>query len=175
MGKVGKEEALKGSSRCRRECCRSEEPCCTANNAEATLQLRHVSALQTDKFGAQKTFLLEAGASETLRVTPVPKRLRTVAPGKGTWTERWGTAINLHFEGNWMPLLVSCTCGCAACSKSGIWSMPADTAFKSSQMAIAIDKEKNVERHTSCCWLHLCIIYHVYRMCRCQWWASTAT
>jgi hypothetical protein len=62
--------------------------------------------VQTDKYGAQKTCVLEAGASETLRVAPVPKRLRTVAPGKGTWSERWGTAINLHFEGNWMPLLV---------------------------------------------------------------------
>ncbi len=64
------------------------------------------AAPQTERYGAQKTCALEAGASETLRVTPVPKRLRTVAPGKGTWTERWGTALNLHFEGNWMPLLV---------------------------------------------------------------------
>jgi hypothetical protein len=62
--------------------------------------------VQTDKYGAQRTCVLEAGASETLRVAPVPKRIRAVAPGKGTWSERWGTAINLHFEGNWMPLLV---------------------------------------------------------------------
>jgi hypothetical protein len=62
--------------------------------------------VQTDKYGAQRTCVLEAGASETLRVAPVPKRIRSVAPGKGTWSERWGTAINLHFEGNWMPLLV---------------------------------------------------------------------
>lgn len=39
-------------------------------------------------------------------MAPAPKRLRTVMAGKGTWRERWGTAINLHFEGNWMPLLV---------------------------------------------------------------------
>lgn len=65
--------------------------------------------LQTERYGAQKTCALAAGASETLRVAPAPKRLRTVAAGKGTWTERWGTAINLHFEGNWMPLLVCLT------------------------------------------------------------------
>ena len=64
--------------------------------------------VQTEKYGAQRTCVLEAGASETLRVAPVPKRIRAVAPGKGTWSERWGTAINLHFEGNWMPLLVRC-------------------------------------------------------------------
>lgn len=68
----------------------------------------YLIVLQTEKYGAQKTCTLDAGVSETLRVSPVPKRLRMVVPGRGTWTERWGTAINLHFDGNWMPLLVRC-------------------------------------------------------------------
>lgn len=65
----------------------------------------HVS--QTERLGPQKTHVLASGASETLRVVPVPKRFRVVAATKGTWTDVAGSAINLHLEGNWMPLMVS--------------------------------------------------------------------
>ena len=50
--------------------------------------------------------MLDSGASETLQVVPVPKRFRVVAPTKGTWTDVAGSAVNLHLEGNWMPLRV---------------------------------------------------------------------
>ena len=69
----------------------SELPCCP---------------LQTDKHGPQKTYALAHGASETLRVVPVQKRFLIVAAAKGTWTDIAGSAINLHLEGNWMPLRV---------------------------------------------------------------------
>lgn len=63
--------------------------------------------VQTKKLGTQKTHALESGASETLRVVPVQKRFRVVAASKGTWTDFAGSAINLHLEGNWVPLRVS--------------------------------------------------------------------
>jgi len=64
------------------------------------------SMVQTEKLGTQKTHALESGASETLRVMPVQKRFRVVAALKGTWTDFAGSAINLHLEGNWVPLRV---------------------------------------------------------------------
>ena len=65
-----------------------------------------LSELQTERHGPQKTYALESGASETLRVVPVQKRFRVVAAAKGTWTDFAGSAINLHLEGNWVPLRV---------------------------------------------------------------------
>ena len=62
---------------------------------------------QTERLEPQKTHVLESGASETLQAVPVPKRFRVVAAMKGTWTDVAGSAINLHLEGNWMPLRVS--------------------------------------------------------------------
>ena len=61
---------------------------------------------QTAQLGPQKTHSLKPGASETLRVVPVQKRFRLVMATKGTWSDVAGSAINLHLEGNWMPLRV---------------------------------------------------------------------
>lgn len=50
-------------------------------------------------------FMLENGASETLRVAPASKRLNFMQFTSAiTGTERLGSVINLHFEGNWMPV-----------------------------------------------------------------------
>ncbi len=61
---------------------------------------------QTAQLGPQKTHSLAPGGSETLRVVPVQKRFRLVMASKGTWSDVAGSAINLHLEGNWMPLRV---------------------------------------------------------------------
>ena len=61
---------------------------------------------QTGRHGPRKAHALESGSSETLQVVPVQKRFRVVAAAKGTWTDVAGSAINLHLEGNWMPLRV---------------------------------------------------------------------
>ena len=61
---------------------------------------------QTERRGPQKTHALETGASETLRVVPVQKRFRFMSAAKATWTEVSCSTINLHLEGNWMPLMV---------------------------------------------------------------------
>ena len=50
--------------------------------------------------------MLESGVSETLKVEPVRKVLRTVMVGKGGALEKAGNVINLLFEGNWMPVKV---------------------------------------------------------------------
>ena len=68
----------------------------------------HITA-QTAKLGPQKTHSLAPGGSETLRVVPVQKRFRLVTATKGTWSDLAGSAINLHLEGNWMPLRVRST------------------------------------------------------------------
>lgn len=50
---------------------------------------------------------LENGRSETLQVVPASKRLSFAHFGSAaTGSERLGATINLHFEGNWMPVLV---------------------------------------------------------------------
>lgn len=50
---------------------------------------------------------LENGRSETLQVLPASKRLSFAHFGSAaTGSERLGATINLHFEGNWMPVLV---------------------------------------------------------------------
>ena len=56
--------------------------------------------------GAHKTHMLASGVSETLKVEPVRKVIRTVLVGKGGALEKAGNVINLLFEGNWMPIKV---------------------------------------------------------------------
>ena len=43
------------------------------------------------------------GVSETLKVTPQRKVLQHVTPGRGG-IGKLQNVINLHFEGNWMPI-----------------------------------------------------------------------
>lgn len=57
--------------------------------------------------GANKNHKLPSGVSETLKVEPVRKVIRTVMVGKGGALEKAGNVINLLFEGNWMPIEVS--------------------------------------------------------------------
>ncbi|KAK9815754.1 hypothetical protein WJX72_009012 [[Myrmecia] bisecta] len=54
--------------------------------------------------GVARPHSLASGASETLQVVPVQKTLHMMAVGKGGGTEKLGNVINLHFEGNWMPI-----------------------------------------------------------------------
>ena len=52
-------------------------------------------------------YCLENGVSENLRVAPASKRLSFVQFSHASaGSERMGATINLHFEGNWMPLKV---------------------------------------------------------------------
>ncbi|BDA48870.1 hypothetical protein COCOBI_12-5530 [Coccomyxa sp. Obi] len=53
---------------------------------------------------AQRTFSLECGASETLKVAPTRKVLNISTFSKGGCIEKVGNVINLYFEGNWMPI-----------------------------------------------------------------------
>lgn len=54
----------------------------------------------------QRTFHLESGESETLKVTPTRKVLSVATFSKGGSVEKVGNVINLYFEGNWMPVKV---------------------------------------------------------------------
>ena len=56
--------------------------------------------------GPQRTHSLESGDSQTLKVSPTRKVLNLISYGKGGASEKVGNVINLHFEGNWMPLQV---------------------------------------------------------------------
>ena len=52
-------------------------------------------------------FTLDNGGSESLRVVPASKRLSFLQFGSvAAGSERLGATINLHFEGNWMPVVV---------------------------------------------------------------------
>lgn len=52
-------------------------------------------------------YCLDSGGSENLRVVPASKRLSFVQFGSSAvGSERVGATINLHFEGNWMPVVV---------------------------------------------------------------------
>ncbi len=50
-------------------------------------------------------YTLDNGSSETLRISPVTKRLNFLhSTSTATGVERIGSVIDLHFEGNWMPI-----------------------------------------------------------------------
>jgi hypothetical protein len=52
-------------------------------------------------------YCLDNGESESLRVVPATKKLNIVQlTNAATGAERMGNMINLHFEGNWMPIRV---------------------------------------------------------------------
>ena len=56
-----------------------------------------------------KTHSLDSGVSETLKVVPHRKLLSVAMASRGGGTEKIGNVINLHFEGNWMPIKASFT------------------------------------------------------------------
>lgn len=56
-----------------------------------------------------KSFNLSTGVSETLKVNPARRLLNIMMTGKHGAARKVGNVINLHFEGNWMPIqVVSC-------------------------------------------------------------------
>ena len=57
------------------------------------------------KEGPLRTNSLDTGVSETLKVTPIRKVLQHISPGRGG-IGKLQNVINLHFEGNWMPIMV---------------------------------------------------------------------
>ena len=62
---------------------------------------------ETSKAGKKKSLVvgLDPDASETLKVVPCNKKLTILNfNSSATGTERLGAVINLHFEGNWMPI-----------------------------------------------------------------------
>lgn len=66
------------------------------------------TSLPQDGAPRSPVYFLDAGGSESLRVVPASKRLSFVQLGSSAvGSERHGATINLHFEGNWMPVVVS--------------------------------------------------------------------
>ena len=65
-------------------------------------------AMQSDP-RLMKTHSLDSGVSETLKVVPHRKLLSVAMASRGGGTEKIGNVINLHFEGNWMPIKASST------------------------------------------------------------------
>lgn len=68
--------------------------------------------LAQNEEGPQRTHSLDSGQSQTLKVSPTRKVLSLISYGKGGASEKVGNVINLHFEGNWMPLKVCSKCIC---------------------------------------------------------------
>ncbi len=65
-----------------------------------------VHAVQ-DGTARSPVYSLDNGGSESLRVTPAIKKLTFMQlANAGAGSERLGSTINLHFEGNWMPVRV---------------------------------------------------------------------
>ncbi len=54
-----------------------------------------------------RSFNLATGVSETLKVNPARRLLNIMMTGKHGGAKKVGNVINLHFEGNWMPIQVS--------------------------------------------------------------------
>lgn len=53
-----------------------------------------------------RSFGLSTGVSETLKVEPARRLLNIMMNGKHGSAKKVGNVINLHFEGNWMPIQV---------------------------------------------------------------------
>ncbi len=54
-----------------------------------------------------RSFNLATGVSETLKVNPARRLLNIMMTGKHGGAKKVGNVINLHFEGNWMPIQVT--------------------------------------------------------------------
>ena len=67
-----------------------------------------IQEVDRKKEGPLRTNSLDTGVSETLKVTPIRKVLQHVSPGRGG-IGKLQNVINLHFEGNWMPIMVGNT------------------------------------------------------------------
>jgi len=70
---------------------------------------KNTSSSGADKEAASKAknavYALDNGSSETLKISPVTKRLNFLhTTSAATGVERIGSVIDLHFEGNWMPI-----------------------------------------------------------------------
>ena len=75
--------------------------------------------------GPLRTNSLDTGVSETLKVEPSWKVLQHVTPGRGG-VGKLQNVINLHFEGNWMPIMVAFTSiNRCKCRVKGKLQMPA--------------------------------------------------
>ena len=70
------------------------------------LHMHYICVAAQSSSGSHKTHMLQSGVSETLKVEPVRKVIRTVMVAKGGALEKAGNVINLLFEGNWMPIKV---------------------------------------------------------------------
>lgn len=57
-----------------------------------------------------KSYSLATGVSETLKVQPARRLLNIMMTGKHGAAKKVGNVINLHFEGNWMPIQVQHLC-----------------------------------------------------------------
>jgi hypothetical protein len=78
---------------------------------QSGMRLHYWADARTGVPGARSpVYSLDDGASESLRVVPATKSLNFVqlASASVAGSERVGSVINLHFEGNWMPIRVSC-------------------------------------------------------------------
>ena len=83
--------------------------CCAIRCSECLPRCAHLPHLLVqDGTSRSAVFCLENGGSENLRVAPTSKRLNFMQlSNAATGSERLGSTINLHFEGNWMPIRVS--------------------------------------------------------------------
>lgn len=57
-----------------------------------------------------RSYSLSTGVSETLKVEPARRLLNIMMNGKHGSAKKVGNVINLHFEGNWMPIQVTPSC-----------------------------------------------------------------
>lgn len=65
---------------------------------------KHVSLQEDGR--PPKSFSLATGVSETLKVNPARRLLNIMMTGKHGAAKKVGNVINIHFEGNWMPIQV---------------------------------------------------------------------
>ena len=77
--------------------------------------------------GPQRTHSLDSGQSQTLKVSPTRKVLSLISYGKGGASEKVGNVINLHFEGNWMPLKVCCMSPATLPDRADCWDIGQST------------------------------------------------
>ena len=80
-------------------------------------------AAAADAAGGRRSpvYCLGNGESESLKVVPATKKLSIVQlTNAGTGAERMGNMINLHFEGNWMPIRVRAVGGVRATRGPGL-------------------------------------------------------
>lgn len=99
--------------------------CGTAWRPPTSLPALALAPLPPQDAPRSPVYCLDSGGSENLRVVPASKRLSFVQFGSSAvGSERMGATINLHFEGNWMPVVVRACCeggGLKRCAFEGPW------------------------------------------------------